>query len=220
MHIAKNQISMLKARKQNRWRVYIEIKLGNFKSIAVWECGRCMIFEFELLKALQNARLKAIAHMLLLSQAFSFTKKTSILVWDLKGTGRNTVQTVNWSNLVTPSCFNSRCKTHTWSGKQKEACWILLFINSPFLFSWCFSFPPNTDVSQHSLQGQPHLSQADKHFITFFLQICSHVHVDPPYVLLILSSIRKQISETIWSCFLKNPQSNNNKHADFKEAGQ
>lgn len=81
-------------------------------------------------------------------------------------------------------------------------------------------FPPNTDVSQHSLQGQSHLSQADEHFITFFLQICSHVHVDPPYVLLILSSIKKQISETIWSCFLKNPQSNNNKHADFKEAGQ
>lgn len=180
MHIAKKQISMLKARKQNRWPVYTEIKLGNFKSIAVWECGRCMIFEFELLKALQNARLKAIAHMLLLSQAFSFTKKTSILVWDLKGTGRNTVQTVNWSNLVTPSCFNSRCKTHTWSGKQKEACWILLFINSPFLFSWCFSFP-QTQMFLSTLRKANHIWAKQINILLLFsskyVVMCTWIHL-------------------------------------------
>lgn len=79
MHKAKKQIPMLKARKQNRSPVYTEIKPGNFKSIDVLESGRYTTFEFQLLKALQNTRLKAIAHMPLLSQALSFTKITSIL---------------------------------------------------------------------------------------------------------------------------------------------
>ena len=52
-------ISMLKAKAR---LVCTEIKMGNFKPTDVSELGRCVTFEFKSLKALQNARLKAIAH--------------------------------------------------------------------------------------------------------------------------------------------------------------
>lgn len=53
------RISMLKAKAR---LVCTEIEMGNLKPTDISELGRCVTFKFQSLKALQNTRLKAIAH--------------------------------------------------------------------------------------------------------------------------------------------------------------
>lgn len=194
-------ISMLKAKAR---LVCTKIEMGNLKPTDVSELGRCVTFKFQSLKALQNTRLKAIAH------AHCYWVKLSTLQKNNQHVGLRFKR--NWLEYSSNSYRNeanfpslSQSKTSDTNPTPgptagSKASMLNPTLNKfPILSSCCF-LPPNTDVSQCSL-AKPTARQPERwtfYYLIFFFQVCGHVHVDLHYVLLILcSTTKQQISETI-----------------------